>query len=183
MSRIGKKPISIPKGVTFNQAAGKVTVKGPKGELHLPVRSEVEVSVVDNAIHVKAKDGTRESNMVQGTTWSLLNGMLTGVTQGYEKKLEINGVGYQATLAGKKIQLALGFSKQVVFEVPSTVTVDVPNPTTNIVKGCDKQQVGLVAAAIRKLRKPEPYKGKGIKYSTEVVRRKAGKAFASGGAA
>lgn len=183
MSRIGKKPISVPKGVTITQAAGKLTVKGPKGELHISVRPEVDVSVRDNLIQVTAKDASREANTYQGTTWSLLNGMLTGVTQGYEKKLEINGVGYQATLAGKKIQLALGFSKPVIFDIPSTVTVDIPNPTTILVKGCDKQQVGVVAAAIRKLRKPEPYKGKGIKYSTEVVRRKAGKAFASGGAA
>lgn len=182
MSRIGKKPISVPKGVTVTHAAGKVSVKGPKGELHLALRPEVAVAVEGSTILVTAKDGSREANTFQGTTWSLITGMLTGVSQGYEKKLEINGVGYQATLAGKKIQLALGFSKPVIYDIPATVTVDIPNPTTILVKGCDKQQVGLVAAAIRKLRKPEPYKGKGIKYSTEVVRRKAGKAFASGGA-
>ena len=183
MSRIGKKPITVPKGVTVQIGADAVSVKGPKGELKFPVRPEVEVKLEGSTLTVAARNEERESRALQGTARAVLSNMIDGVSKGYEKKLEINGVGYQATLAGKKIQLALGFSKQVVFEVPSTVTVDVPNPTTIIVKGCDKQQVGLVAAAIRKLRKPEPYKGKGIKYSTEVVRRKAGKAFASGGAA
>jgi large subunit ribosomal protein L6 len=183
MSRIGKKTIAIPKGVTVTCAPGKVSVKGPKGELHLQPRAEVKVEVADNQIRIASTSEERQSRAYQGTTRALLSSMVVGVSQGYERKLEISGVGYQATLEGKKISLALGFSKPVKFSIPTTVTVDVPNPTTIIVKGCDKQQVGTVAAAIRKLRKPEPYKGKGIKYSDEIVRRKAGKAFASGGTA
>jgi large subunit ribosomal protein L6 len=183
MSRIGKKIIPIPKGVTVTATGDKVSVKGPKGELHLHKRPEVTVLVEGAIVKVGAIDGERSSRAYQGTARSLLAGMVTGVAQGYEKKLEITGVGYQAVMEGKKIALSLGFNKPVHFEVPPTVTVEIPNPTTLLVKGCDKQQVGAVAAAIRKLRKPEPYKGKGIKYSTEIVKRKAGKAFASGSSA
>jgi len=183
MSRIGKKTIAIPKGVTITATADKVSVKGPKGELHMQKRPEVTVQVEGTTLKVGAVDEERATRAFQGTARSLLAGMILGVTQGYEKKLEINGVGYQAVMEGKNLALSLGFNKPVKFAIPSTVTIDVPNPTTLLIKGCDKQQVGVVAAAIRKLRKPEPYKGKGIKYSTETVRRKAGKAFASGGAA
>lgn len=182
MSRIGKKIIAIPKGVTVTCGADKVSVKGSKGELHLPLRPEVKVEVEGSILKVSAIDEERQSRAFQGTTRALLNSMVVGVSAGYEKKLEISGVGYQASLEGASISLSLGFNKPVQFAVPKTVTVEVPNPTTIVVKGCDKQQVGLVASAIRKLRKPEPYKGKGIKYSTEVIKRKAGKAFASGGA-
>ena len=182
MSRIGKKTIEIPKGVTVTCGADKVSVKGGKGELHLPKRKEVDVKVADGHIHVTAVDSERVTRAYQGTTRALLANMIVGVTKGYEKKLEINGVGYQATAEGKRISFALGFSKPVKFDVPATVTIEIPNPTTLLIKGIDKQQVGVVAAAIRKLRKPEPYKGKGIKYSDEVIRRKAGKAFASGAA-
>jgi len=183
MSRIGKKTIAIPKGVTVTATGDKVSVKGHKGELHMQKRPEVAITVDGSSLKVAAMDEERASRAFQGTARSLLAGMIIGVTQGYEKKLEITGVGYQAVMEGKRIALSLGFNKPVKFDIPTTVTVDLPNPTTMIVKGCDKQQVGVVAAALRKLRKPEPYKGKGIKYSTEVVRRKAGKAFASGGAA
>ncbi|MBK8098933.1 MAG: 50S ribosomal protein L6 [Planctomycetes bacterium] len=183
MSRIGKKTIAIPKGVTITCTPQKVTVKGSKGELTLTPRPEVGVEVANGEIKVTARDEERTSRAYQGTTRALLASMIVGVSQGYEKKLEINGVGYQATAEGKNIALALGFNKPVKFTVPSTVTVDIPTPTSLVIKGIDKQQVGMVAAAIRKLRKPEPYKGKGIKYSDEVIRRKAGKAFASGGAA
>jgi large subunit ribosomal protein L6 len=182
MSRIGKKLITIPKGVTVTASADKVSVKGPKGELHMQKRPEVTIKVDGASVSVGSVDQERESRAFQGTARSLIAGMIIGVSQGYEKKLEITGVGYQVVVDGKKLALSLGFNKPVKFEVPNTVTVEAPNATTLIVKGCDKQQVGVVAAAIRKLRKPEPYKGKGIKYSTEVVRRKAGKAFASGGA-
>lgn len=182
MSRIGKKIIAIPKGVTVTCGADQVSVKGQKGELHLPLRPEVKVAVAGSSIQVTATDEDRQSRAYQGTTRALLSNMIVGVSAGYEKKLEISGVGYQAVVEGKAIALSLGFNKPVKFPVPSTVTVEVPNPTTILIKGCDKQQVGLVASSIRKLRKPEPYKGKGIKYSTETIKRKAGKAFASGGA-
>jgi large subunit ribosomal protein L6 len=163
MSRIGKMPIDVPKGVTVAVAGGVVSVKGPKGELKLPVRPEISVVV----------DG--------GTTRALLANMITGVTLGFEKKLDINGVGYEAEVKGKTLVLKLGFNRPVRYEVPATVTVEAPTLTSLVVRGIDNQQVGTVAAAIRKLRKPEPYKGKGIKYSTETIKRKAGKAFASGG--
>lgn len=179
MSRIGKKPIAIPKGVTVTCAGGQVAVKGPKGELRYQHRPEVTVSIADDSLSVAARDQERQTRAYQGTTRALVQSMITGVAEGYQKKLEINGVGYQATLQGKSLSLALGFNKPVIFPIPATVTVEVPTPTTILVKGCDKQQVGQVAAAIRKLRKPEPYKGKGIKYSDEVIRRKAGKAFGS----
>jgi len=183
MSRIGKQPVVIPKGVTVTCAPDKVSVKGPKGELHLRLRAEVKVAIVDNQIRISSIDQERETRAFQGTARALLANMVTGVSQGYEKKLEISGVGYQATLEGKNLSLALGFNKPRKFPIPQTVIVEVPNPTTIMIKGADKQQVGVVAAAIRKLRKPEPYKGKGIKYSTETVKRKAGKAFASGATA
>ncbi len=182
MSRIGKKIIDVPKGVTITSAPGKVSVKGPKGELHLAVRPEVSVAVEASKVKVTSIDAERESRSYQGTTRALIASMIEGVSKGYEKKLDVTGVGYQVVAEGKKLSLSLGFNKPVKFDVPSTVTVEVPTPTSIVIKGCDKQQVGTVAAAIRKLRKPEPYKGKGIKYSDEIVRRKAGKAFASGGA-
>lgn len=182
MSRIGKKIIDVPKGVTVTSAAGKVSVKGPKGELHLTPRPEVQVAIEGAVVKVTAIDQERTSRAFQGTTRALIAAMIVGVSKGYEKKLDVSGVGYQVTAEGKRLSLALGFNKPVKFDIPSTVVVEVPTPTAIVIKGCDKQQVGAVAAQIRKLRKPEPYKGKGIKYSDEVVKRKAGKAFASGGA-
>ncbi len=179
MSRIGKQPIAIPKGVTVTHAAGKVTVKGPKGELSLAPRPEVTIAVADGRITVAARDEARQSRAYQGTTRALLDNMVVGVAQGYERKLEINGIGYQAAVQGNKLSLSLGFNKPISFPIPKTVTIEAPTATTLVIKGPDKQQVGLVAAAIRKLRKPEPYKGKGIKYSDEVIKRKAGKAFGS----
>ena len=181
MSRIGKQPVAIPKGVTVSQSGALVTLKGPKGELQLNTRPEVTVEVDGSTLKVSARDQERQTRAYQGTTRALLASMVTGVAKGYERKLDISGVGYQAVLQGKKIEFSLGFSKPILFTIPATVQVDVPTPTAVIIRGCDKQQVGQVAAAIRKLRKPEPYKGKGIKYSDEIVRRKAGKAFASGG--
>ena len=183
MSRIGKKIIDVPKGVTVSQTTGVVAIKGPKGEHKLPVRPEVTVAVEGARIKVGAISEEREARAYQGTTRALIASMIEGVSKGYERKLEVSGVGYQAVLEGKRLALSLGFNKPVKFDIPPTVVVEVPNPTTILVKGCDKQQVGVVAASIRKLRKPEPYKGKGIKYSDETVKRKAGKAFASGGTA
>ncbi|HEX5053534.1 MAG TPA: 50S ribosomal protein L6 [Planctomycetota bacterium] len=182
MSRIGKKPIEVPKGVTVQVTPGSVAVKGAKGQLQLPVRPEVKVSLDGSTIHVSAVSEERSARALQGTTRALLANMIEGVSKGYERKLEIAGVGYDAALEGSVLVLKLGFNRPVRFPVPPTVKVDVPTPTSLLVTGIDNQQVGMVAAAIRKLRKPEPYKGKGIKYSDEVIKRKAGKAFASGGA-
>ncbi len=182
MSRIGKKPVVIPQGVTIQVSPGSVAVKGQKGELKLVTRPEVSVAVEGTSVSVKATNEERGSRALQGTTRALIANMIEGVSKGYEKKLEISGVGYDAALEGKMLVLKLGFNKPVRFEVPSTVVIEVPNPTTLLIKGIDNQQVGTVASAIRKLRKPEPYKGKGIKYSGEVIKRKSGKAFASGGA-
>jgi large subunit ribosomal protein L6 len=181
MSRIGKKTIEVPKGVTVSNAAGRCSVKGPKGELHVTIRPEVSVNVEGSTISVAARDEERQTRAYQGTTRALIANMIVGVTKGYEKKLEISGVGYQVVLSGKRLELSIGFNKPAKFDIPSTVKVECPTATAILISGCDKQQVGLVAASIRKLRKPEPYKGKGIKYSDEIVRRKAGKAFASGG--
>ncbi|MCB9887672.1 MAG: 50S ribosomal protein L6 [Planctomycetes bacterium] len=181
MSRIGKLPIDVPKGVTVTVDAGVAVVKGGKGQLSLPLRSEVSVAVDGSVVQVDSHGEERFANAMRGTTRALLANMIEGVTKGYEKKLEIAGVGYEANLEGKTLVLKLGFNKPVRFAVPDTVVVTTPTLTTVVISGIDKQQVGAVAASIRKLRKPEPYKGKGIKYSDEVIKRKAGKAFASGG--
>ena len=183
MSRIGKKPIEVPKGVTVQVAQGNVSVKGPKGEMKLPLRPEIDVKLDGAVLTVAARDDERQSRALQGTARAVLANMIVGVSKGYEKRLEINGVGYEAALEGKTLVLKLGFNRPVRFSVPATVTVETPTATVLLIKGVDNQQVGTVAAAIRKLRKPEPYKGKGIKYAEEVVKRKAGKAFASGGGA
>ena len=183
MSRIGKKPIAVPKGVTIQVSPGSVAVKGQKGELKLPVSAGVKLALEGTTLTVSAANDERETRALQGTTRALIANMIEGVSKGYEKKLEIAGVGYDAALEGKVLVLKLGFNRPVRFPVPATVTIDVPTPTTLVVKGIDNQQVGSVAAAIRKLRKPEPYKGKGIKYSGEIIKRKSGKAFASGGGA
>lgn len=181
MSRIGKKPIQVPKGVTVNVGADAVTVKGPKGERRLPLRPEIAVALDGATLTVDARSDDRFANAMRGTTRALLDNMVTGVTTGFSKKLEVSGVGYEVELKGKTLVLKLGFNMPRKFEVPSTVTVECPTLTTIVVRGIDNQQVGQVASAIRKLRKPEPYKGKGIKYEGEVIKRKAGKAFASGG--
>lgn len=181
MSRIGKKPITVPKGVTIEVGAGTIAVKGPKGELALQRTAGVDVSLEGTTLTVRAEDEERRTRAMQGTTRALLANMIEGVTKGYEKKLEIAGVGYEAELKGKTLVLKLGFNRPVRFPVPEGVTVEVPSVTSLLVRGIDNQKVGAVAAQIRKLRKPEPYKGKGIKYADEVIKRKAGKAFASGG--
>jgi large subunit ribosomal protein L6 len=181
MSRIGKMPIEVPKGVTVQVAGGAVSVKGPKGELQLPIRPEVDVKVEGNTLTIASQGEDRVARAMQGTARALLANMIVGVSKGYEKKLEITGVGYEAALEGKTLVLKLGFNRPVRYAVPATVTVEAPTPTALLIKGIDNQQVGSVAAAIRKLRKPEPYKGKGIKYAGEIIKRKAGKAFASGG--
>ena len=169
MSRIAKEPVEILKGVEFSLAGMTVTIKGPKGTLSLDLHSEVELSQDDNMLSVKARSGSRFSTAMAGTTRALLANMVTGVTEGFEKKLELVGVGYRAQAQGKKLNLTLGFSHPVVFDVPEGVTVETPSQTEVIIKGSDKQQVGGVAADIRRFRPPEPYKGKGVRYAGEHV--------------
>ena len=181
MSKIGKLPIEVPSGVTVNIAADSVSVKGPKGERTLPVRSEIKLSLDDGTLTVDTNEDSRFAHAMRGTMRSLLNNAVTGVTTGYQKKLEVNGVGFEVDLKGKTLILKLGFNMPRKFDVPDTVNVECPTLTEIIISGVDNQQVGQVAAEIRKLRKPEPYKGKGIKYDYEVIKRKAGKAFGSGG--
>lgn len=181
MSRVGRQPVTIPAGVTVSSASRLVTVKGPKGELKYQHRPEVEVAVASGKVTVTNRRSPREkaARAYHGLTRALIQSMVDGVTKGYERKLELNGVGYTIKLEGKKLTFTLGFALPVKIEVPPALTVDVPTPTALVVRGADAQQVGLFAARIRKLRPPEPYKGKGFKYENEVIRRKAGKAFGS----
>lgn len=181
MSKIGKQPITVPSGVTINIAADSVSVKGPKGERTLPVRSEIKLALDDGTLTVDTNEDSRFANAMRGTMRSLMNNAIIGVTEGYTKKLEVNGVGFEVDIKGKQLILKLGFNMPRKFDVPDTVNVECPTLNEIIISGVDNQQVGQVAAEIRKLRKPEPYKGKGIKYDYEVIKRKAGKAFGSGG--
>ncbi len=183
MSRIGKKTILIPAGVTVTVADGSVLVKGPKGELSYTYRPEIEVTVDGDTLVTSVKTETKESVAYWGLTRALINNMIIGVTEGFEKKLELIGVGYRVTSQGpKKISMTVGLSHPVEFEAPEGVALEVEGNKDITVKGIDKQLVGLTAAKIRKIKKPEPYKGKGIKYIDEVVRRKAGKAGKAAGA-
>jgi len=179
MSRIGKKPVEIPSGVTVTQDGQDVTVKGPKGELKLAVHPNMSVGIEDNALQVSRPDDARENRALHGLTRSLIQNMVDGVQKQFERRLTIVGVGYNATLIGSKLQLQVGFANTVVLEIPAGVDVEVPTPTNVIVRSCDKQAVGQFAANVRLVRPPEPYKGKGIRYENEQVRRKAGKAFGS----
>ena len=177
MSRIGRSPIPVPSGVEVTIADRQVTVKGPRGTLARTLPPDITVDNEDGVLMVKRPDDEREHRALHGLTRSLVNNMVVGVTTGFQKDLEIVGVGYRATAQGPTtLELALGFSHQVRVEAPEGVTFEVPAPTRITVRGNDKEAVGQVAANIRKLRKPEPYKGKGVRYAGEVVRRKAGKA-------
>ena len=169
MSRVAKEPIELPQGVEFNQSGTAVSVKGGNGTLSMELNPEVELVREDTTITVKPRSGSRFSAAISGTTRALLANMIEGVTKGFEKKLELKGVGYRAISEGKKLNLTLGFSHPVVFEVPDDVTVETPSQTEVIVKGNDKQRVGQVAAEIRGFRPPEPYKGKGVRYADERV--------------
>lgn len=169
MSRIAKQPLPLPKGVEFNHTSDLLKVKGPKGELTMSVHSEVEIAVEDGIASVKARSGSRFASAMAGTTRALINNMLTGVTAGFERKLALVGVGYRAKMQGKKLDLTLGFSHPVVYEVPAGVEIETPSQTEIVIKGIDKQQVGQVAAEIRRYRPPEPYKGKGVRYADERV--------------
>jgi len=175
MSRIGKKPVTLPQGVTATIAGQTVTAKGPKGELKFVVNDEVLVKLENGEIAVEPRDQTKTARSKWGMSRTQIVNILEGVRNGFEKKLEISGVGYRATMQGKNLQLALGFSHDVVYETPQGISIAVPKPTEIVVTGIDKQQVGQVAAEIRKYRGPEPYKGKGVKYAGEKIVRKEGK--------
>ena len=176
MSRIGRLPIDIPQGVEVKIEEGnKVTVKGPKGTLEKNLPVEMEIKLEDNQIVVSRPNDLKKIKSLHGLTRSLIANMVTGVSQGYEKKLEINGVGYRAQKKGKEITFNLGFSHPVAMTDPEGIETEMDGQNIIIVKGIDKEKVGQYAAEIRELRKPEPYKGKGIKYADEVIRRKVGK--------
>ena len=176
MSRIGNKVINVPAGVTVSVADNNnVTVKGPKGELNFKFNNELEISVSATEVAVKRPNDTKEMKALHGTTRALLNNMVKGVSEDFTKQLEINGVGYRAALQGNKLVLSAGYSHNVEMEVPAGLKVELPKNTNIIISGIDKQLVGQFAAEIREVRKPEPYKGKGFKYSTEHIRRKEGK--------
>ena len=175
MSRIGRKPIEIPDGVTVELAPGRVSVKGPKGELTQVVSQDMKIEIEDNVLTVSRPTDRGEHRALHGLTRSLIANMVEGVTNGYEKRLQIQGVGYRAKPQGKSLELSLGFSHPVSVQAPEGIDFEVPVPTEVIVRGIDKQLVGEIAAQIRRHRPPEPYKGKGVRYSDEVVRRKVGK--------
>jgi large subunit ribosomal protein L6 len=176
MSRIGKVPVPVPSGVDVTIDGAVVTVKGPKGTLTHTVPAPISVELEDGTLAVRRPDDERSSRALHGLTRTLLANLVTGVTEGYTKKLEIVGTGYRVTAKGSDLEFALGFSHPVVVPAPQGIAFAVETPTKFSVSGIDKQQVGEVAANIRKIRKPEPYKGKGVRYAGEVVRRKAGKA-------
>ena len=180
MSRVGRMPIEIPAGVTVTQNEHTLTVKGAKGELTRTFHPDINIAVEENVITVTRPSDGKEHRSLHGLTRALVANMVTGVHEGFTKTLEINGVGYRAAKQGNKFALTLGFSHPVEMEAPAGITIDVPAPNKIVVSGADKEVVGAVAADIRKWRKPEPYKGKGIRYEGEVVRRKAGKAGAKG---
>ena len=180
MSRIGKMPVPIPGGVSVEIAADEVRVKGPKGELRQRVLSQVGVSMVEGKVVVERKGNAKEHRAAHGLTRTLISNMIVGVNTGFRKTLEIQGVGYRAAKAGEKLNLSLGFSHPVGYEPPKGITLSVEGTNKIHVEGIDKQQVGQVAAEIRGLRPPEPYKGKGLRYAGEVVRKKLGKAGKAG---
>jgi large subunit ribosomal protein L6 len=176
MSRIGRLPISVPNGVEVTIAGPQVTVKGPKGTLQHTVVSPISIEQDSGVLTVSRPDDSREARSRHGLTRTLVNNMVIGVTTGYEKKMEIAGVGYRVQAKGSDLEFALGFSHPVLVPAPAGIAFAVESPTRFSVSGIDKQQVGEVAANIRKLRKPDPYKGKGVRYAGEVIRRKVGKA-------
>ena len=175
MSRIGKKPITIPAGVDVKLNGNEVTVKGPKGELKNTFNSEMAIAIEGNEIIVTRPSDDKEHRSLHGLTRTLIANMVEGVTNGYSKELEVNGVGYRVQKQGKNLVMNLGFSHQVIMEEIPGITIEVPGPNKIIISGADKQMVGQFAAEVREKRPPEPYKGKGIKYVDEVIRRKAGK--------
>jgi len=181
MSRIGRLPVPVPSGVDVAIDGRRLTIKGPKGELSRELHPDMLVAREDDSIVVTRPTEQKHHKQLHGLTRTLVNNMVTGVTTGYRKGLEITGVGYRATLVGKKLQLSLGYSHPVEIDPPAGITFELENPTRLAVVGIDKELVGQVAASVRATRKPEPYKGKGVRYAGERVRRKAGKAGKIGG--
>jgi large subunit ribosomal protein L6 len=175
MSRVGKNPVAIPEGVTLTMAGQTLTAKGKLGTLALAVSNEVATSVEDGKFWVKPRNDSKRARMLWGTTRALVSNMVAGVSKGFSVKLDINGVGYRAAVQGKNLVLQLGYSHDVTFPIPDDVKIVCEKPTAIAISGADKQRVGQVAAVLRAFRKPEPYKGKGIKYDFETVRRKEGK--------
>ena len=175
MSRVGKKPVPVPAGVTAKVEGQLVAVKGAKGELKFTVPEQVGVKLEGGAVSVTPLSQDKKARALWGTSRARVQNLITGVTTGFEKKLEINGVGYKAAVAGKNLQLSLGYSHDVIYPIPAGIAIATPKPTEITVSGIDKQQVGQVAAEIREFRGPEPYKGKGVKYAGEFIFRKEGK--------
>lgn len=175
MSRIGKNPITVPAGVDVKINGNEVTVKGPKGELKNTFNADMAIAMEGNEIIVTRPTDNKEHRALHGLTRTLIANMVEGVANGYSKTLEVNGVGYRVQKQGKNLVMNLGFSHQVIVEEPAGITIEVPGPNQIIISGADKQQVGQFAAEVREKRPPEPYKGKGIRYAGEVVRRKEGK--------
>jgi large subunit ribosomal protein L6 len=175
MSRIGKRPVPIPSGITANVEGQTVKLKGPKGALSTVVPDDVDVKLDDGRIKVDPRNDTKRARAQWGTSRTLIANLIAGVSKGFERRLEINGVGYRAAVQGKNLQLALGYSHDVVYRIPEGITIVTPRPVEIVISGADRQKVGQVAAEIREYRPPEPYKGKGIKYSDERIFRKEGK--------
>jgi large subunit ribosomal protein L6 len=175
MSRIGKKPVPVPSGVTANVEGQTVKMKGPKGALSFLVPDEVSVKLEDGKVKVDPRNETKRARSMWGTSRTMVANLVTGVTKGFERKLEITGVGYRAAVQGKNLQLALGYSHDVVYPIPEGIQIATPKPTEITITGIDSQKVGQVAAEIRGFRPPEPYKGKGVKYAGEYIFRKEGK--------
>ncbi|MGD0719562.1 MAG: 50S ribosomal protein L6 [Roseiarcus sp.] len=175
MSRVGKKPVLVPAGVTARLDGRTVAVKGAKGELKFTAPDDVAVKIEGNLISIDPRSDSKRARAMWGTSRSMIQNLVVGVTKGFEKKLEINGVGYRAAVAGKNLQMALGFSHDVIYPIPAGVTIVTPKPTEITITGIDKRQVGQIAAEIRAFRGPEPYKGKGVKYQGEFIFRKEGK--------
>jgi len=177
MSRIAKTPVAVPAAVEITENAQLLSVKGPKGTLQHSIHALVEMSRADGELNFKPRDGSKAANALAGTTRSVISNLVVGVTDGFQKKLELVGVGYRAQSQGKSLSLALGFSHPIEYQAPEGITIEVPSQTEIVVKGCDKQKVGQVASEIRAFRPPEPYKGKGVRYADErVVRKEAKKA-------
>ena len=175
MSRIGKRAVAIPTGVTASVEGQTVKVKGPKGALEVVLPGDVSVKMDKGEVKVDPRNDGKRARSMWGTSRTLVNNLVTGVTKGFEKKLEITGVGYRAAVQGKNLQIALGYSHDVIYPVPEGIAITTPKPTEIVVTGIDKQKVGQVAAEIRAFRPPEPYKGKGVKYADEFIFRKEGK--------
>jgi large subunit ribosomal protein L6 len=175
MSRIGKRPVAVPSGITANVAGQTVKVKGPKGTLEVVLHDDVSVALDGDRIKIDPRNETKRARAQWGTSRTLVANLIAGVTKGFEQRLEINGVGYRAAVQGKNLQLALGYSHDVVYPIPEGITIATPKPVEIVISGIDRQKVGQVAAEIREFRPPEPYKGKGVKYANERIFHKEGK--------